>query len=116
MPVDVAVDPGVTVKGSPVRSLQKFLDAELTPAQREEVFRGLPAERILVETDAPDLRPPDERNPRPLRDAQGEAINHPANIDLAHRALAELRGLTPEALAGQVAENFARLFGSAMSE
>jgi predicted hydrocarbon binding protein len=44
MPVDVAVDPNVTVKGSPVRSLQKFLDAELTPAQREEVFRGLPEE------------------------------------------------------------------------
>ena len=49
----------------------------------------------------------------PLRDEKGESINHPANVDLAHRALAELRGLTPEALAGQVAENFARLFGNA---
>lgn len=44
MPADVAVDQSVTVKGSPVRSLQKFLDAELTPTQREELFRGLPAE------------------------------------------------------------------------
>jgi hypothetical protein len=41
---DVAIDQSVTVKGSPVRSLQKFLDAELTPTQREELFRGLPAE------------------------------------------------------------------------
>jgi len=28
----MAVDESVTVKGSPVRSLQKFIDAELTPS------------------------------------------------------------------------------------
>lgn len=38
------VDESVTVKGSPVRSLQKFIDAELTPEQREQVFAALPAE------------------------------------------------------------------------
>ncbi len=38
------VDDSVTVKGSPVRSLQKFIDAELNPEQREVVFRALPAE------------------------------------------------------------------------
>jgi predicted hydrocarbon binding protein len=32
----------VTVKGSPVRSLQKFIEAELTPEQREAVMRSLP--------------------------------------------------------------------------
>ena len=36
-------DESVTVKGSPVRSLQKFIDAELTPAQREAVLAALPA-------------------------------------------------------------------------
>ncbi|HUJ14632.1 MAG TPA: hypothetical protein VL284_12670 [Thermoanaerobaculia bacterium] len=42
-------DETVTVKGSPVRSLQKFIDKELTPAQRDEILRGLPddfAERM----------------------------------------------------------------------
>jgi uncharacterized protein (TIGR02265 family) len=34
----------VTVKGSPVRSLQKFIDAELTPEQRSSVLGALPAE------------------------------------------------------------------------
>jgi hypothetical protein len=34
----------VTVKGSPVRSLLAFIDKELTPAQREEVFAALPPE------------------------------------------------------------------------
>ena len=38
------VDESVTVKGSPVRSLQKFIESELTPEQREMVFRALPAE------------------------------------------------------------------------
>lgn len=37
-------DESVTVKGSPVRSLQKFIDTELTPEQRERVFSSLPPE------------------------------------------------------------------------
>lgn len=37
-------DESVTVKGSPVRSLQKFIEAELTPAQRDEVWSKLPPE------------------------------------------------------------------------
>jgi predicted hydrocarbon binding protein len=37
-------DETVTVKGSPVRSLQKFIDGNLTPEQRETVFRNLPPE------------------------------------------------------------------------
>ena len=38
------MDESVTVKGSPVRSLQKFIEAELTPEQREATFRNLPPE------------------------------------------------------------------------
>ncbi len=48
----------VTVKGSPIRSLLKFVEGELSAAQREELFAKLPADdvarlraRILV-TDA----------------------------------------------------------------
>src|SRR5258708_1573213 len=37
-------DESVTGKGSPVRSLQKFIDTDLTPEQRDAVFRSLPAE------------------------------------------------------------------------
>jgi uncharacterized protein (TIGR02265 family) len=35
-------DESVTVKGSPVRSLQKFIDGNLTPDQREKIFSSLP--------------------------------------------------------------------------
>jgi hypothetical protein len=38
------VDESVTVKGSPVRSLQKFIEAELSAAQREATLRNLPPE------------------------------------------------------------------------
>jgi predicted hydrocarbon binding protein len=37
-------DESVTVKGSPVRSLQKFLDSELTVAQLDAVLRTLPSD------------------------------------------------------------------------
>ncbi|MBV9494335.1 MAG: hypothetical protein JOZ54_08810 [Acidobacteria bacterium] len=40
----MASDETVTVKGSPVRSLQKFIEANLTPEQREDVFARLPPE------------------------------------------------------------------------
>ena len=40
----MSVDDSVTVKGSPVRSLQKFIESDLTPEQREVVYGSLPAE------------------------------------------------------------------------
>ena len=86
-----------------------FLD-ERKAAQRA-VFQQIPLARLLVETDAPDMRPPEARNAHPLQDAGGAALNHPANLALAYAALAELRGLSVGQLSAQVAENFARLFG-----
>ena len=88
-----------------------FLD-DRKAAQRA-VFERIPIARLLVETDAPDMRPPDDRNAHPLHDATGGPLNHPANLALAYTALAELRGLSVGQLTAQVAENFARLFGSA---
>jgi len=38
------MDESVTVKGSPVRSLQKFIDSELDPSQRDAVYGALPPE------------------------------------------------------------------------
>jgi len=37
-------DETITVKGSPVRSLQKFVETELTADQRESLLRALPAD------------------------------------------------------------------------
>jgi TatD DNase family protein len=81
-------------------------------ADRRENFRHIPADRLLVETDAPTKAPAGGRNHFPLGpDADGAAINHPANIAVTYEALAELRGLTLENLKRLVAQNFVRLFG-----
>ena len=81
-------------------------------AAQREVFRAIPAERLLVETDAPDMPLPSERVWVSLPDSsEGRALNHPANLPAVYEGLAELRGWTLETLTAQVAENFERLFG-----
>ncbi len=82
---------------------------ERKSAQRE-IFRTLPAERILVETDAPDLAPPPEKNPCPITDGNGKPLNHPANIVVAYDALATIRGTTRDELASVVEQNFTLFF------
>ncbi|HEY7577821.1 MAG TPA: TatD family hydrolase [Acetobacteraceae bacterium] len=66
-----------------------------------EIARDLPADRLLVETDAPYLAPVPFRGKR----------NEPAYVAHTARVLADVRGVTPEAIAGRTTENFRRLFG-----
>ena len=63
----------------------------------------LPADRILIETDAPYLAPNPFRGKR----------NEPAYVAHTARVLAEVRGLETEALAHLTTENFRRLFRKA---
>lgn len=65
-----------------------------------EIARDLPAERLLVETDAPYLAPVPFRGKR----------NEPAHVAHTARVLAELLNLTPDALADLTTTNFRRLF------
>jgi TatD DNase family protein len=61
----------------------------------------LPADRILVETDAPYLAPLPFRGKR----------NEPAYVVETAKVLAATRGVSPDAIARQTSENFFRLFG-----
>jgi TatD DNase family protein len=83
--------------------------------------RDIPAERLLIESDAPSMRLPAEFHTfrsataspvfnLPVSPA-GEVLNHPANIVRTYFALAELRQRDVASLARQVTENFNRLFG-----
>jgi TatD DNase family protein len=75
-------------------------------------FRTIPLDRLLVETDAPAMSVPPEKNHYPLPDSpDGNRINHPANLAAAYAALASLRGINVEKLAITVEANFFRLFG-----
>lgn len=68
-----------------------------------EAAVNAPADRILVETDAPFLAPIPHRGER----------NEPALVAYTAAALAELRGITSEELSALTTENFMRLFPTA---
>jgi TatD DNase family protein len=72
-------------------------------AELREIARDVPLERLLVETDAPYLAPVPFRGKR----------NEPAWVAHTARVLAEVRGMTPEALAELTTGNFRRLFRKA---
>ena len=80
-------------------------------SRQAEVFSAVPFDRLLAESDAPDMWPPDELNACPLKDSAGKQLNHPSNLIVSYRLLASLRGMTMEAMAGCLEENFNRLFG-----
>jgi len=65
-----------------------------------EIAAALPADRILVETDAPYLAPLPYRGQR----------NEPAYVVETAKVLAQTRGVSFEAIARQTTENFFRLF------
>lgn len=91
-------------------SFSPYFLHERKAAQRE-IFSRIAADRLLVETDAPDMWPPDERNPHPLHEADSrKPLNHPLNIEVAYAGLAEVRQVPVEDLADQVEANFKQLF------
>jgi len=65
-----------------------------------DVAKGLPLEKLLIETDSPYLAPQPFRGKR----------NEPAYVTEVARTLASVRNLSPDELAAATAENFRRLF------
>lgn len=72
-------------------------------SELRDIARDLPAERLLVETDAPYLAPVPNRGKR----------NEPAFVAHTAAVLAGVRGLTPDELADLTTANFRRLFRKA---
>lgn len=82
-------------------------------AAKREVFKTLPLDRLLVETDAPAMPLPPSNRTHGLPDLpDGTVINHPANLGATYAGLAALRKMSLETLSTAVAENFRRFFGS----
>ena len=69
-----------------------------------EVVRGIPADRLMVETDAPYLLP------RDIRPAPKSRRNEPHYLPYVVRAIAKARGETPEAVAAASTANARRFF------
>jgi TatD DNase family protein len=79
--------------------------------KQREIFKSVPADRLLIETDAPDQPLPPEKILHPLTGTDGKPLNHPANLVAVYSGLAEFLGEKPDSLAGRVEENFLRVFG-----
>jgi TatD DNase family protein len=71
-----------------------------------DVVAACPADRLLVETDAPYLAPVPYRGKR----------NEPAYVRQVAERLAQLRGLDPAALAQLTTANAARCFGERVAQ
>jgi uncharacterized protein (TIGR02265 family) len=117
------VDESVTVKGTPARSLQKFIDAQLTPEQRQALFDNLPSEyaaRLRVPVLATETLPVHilNRFTEEAAKAKGEPLE-----EFARRAGREAAGqavkgiyrffamvMTPSALLGRASQMWSSLY------
>ncbi len=103
-------DPYVSPAGETTR--QPLVDIKNPKSRRLELYQHVPADRILVETDAPAMPLPQAWRTHKLPPTEdGTPANHPGNIEAAYFALAALRGIELPTLAAQIEQNFLRLFG-----
>ena len=74
-----------------------------------EGFRRVPPERLLIETDAPDMLLPEDAVSYSLYDEQtGERLNHPGNLEASYRCASRCLSVSMGELRERVAENFRR--------
>ena len=85
-------------------SISGYFAHDRKAAQRE-VFKKIPLDRLLVETDAPDMLPP----PELIAFASGD-MNDPRNLPRIYEFAAKLFNMPLEDFAGRVATNFNSLF------
>lgn len=83
-----------------------------TKTRTQAVFRELPLDRLLVETDAPSMPLPQKWRTHKLPPGpDGVTLNHPGNIEAVYAGLAALRGISLEELSEIIAGNFVKFFG-----
>ncbi|ABE39947.1 TatD-related deoxyribonuclease [Rhodopseudomonas palustris BisB5] len=89
-----AIDLGLSISFTGILTFKKSQSLRDLAAE-------LPADRVMVETDAPYLAPGKYRGKR----------NEPAYVVETAKVLAEIRGVTLDEITRQTTENFFRLFG-----
>jgi len=80
-------------------------------ASHAAVFRAIPRDRLLIETDAPDQLPPADWVSHFTTDARGISVNSPVNLVRIAEGVSGLLGIPIEELATQCEANWMRFFG-----
>lgn len=78
--------------------------------EKLKTFESVPPERILLESDAPDMMPPPRLVRVPLFESGGEAINHPANLVSLYEAYARWQGFSTTEAVLRIRRNFVAWF------
>ena len=81
-------------------------------AKGRDAFRRVPPERLLIESDAPDMLPPPNACAFSLADADGNPLNHPGNLPAITAALASVLETSPDELQIRTGTNFSTFFGA----
>ena len=77
-----------------------------------DTFQQIPLDRLLLETDAPAMRPPIEFQTCPLPNEQ----NHPGNLTGFLTPLAKLLGIDTKELSNQIQNNFDNFYQTTATE
>lgn len=80
--------------------------------QKRAALAHIPPDRLLLETDAPDMIPPEPFRVPALAGVRRGQLNEPANLAGILRGVSDLLGEPPERLAARVFENSRRFFKS----
>lgn len=84
--------------------------------KKRKSFELIPDDRILIETDAPDMLPPESLRWHLLPgESPDSPSNHPANLTAIYGAFANWRGLSPEKVDSMITDNFDRWSGGIFS-
>lgn len=79
-----------------------------TRARKREALRHVPLDRLLIETDTPDMLPPPAARARELPGTRRKFLNEPANLPLILEGLAGILEMSPASLEDLLAANSRR--------
>ncbi|MEN6371118.1 MAG: TatD family hydrolase [Armatimonadota bacterium] len=80
-------------------------------SQSRRSLAAVPIDRLLLETDTPNMLPPERFRAVSVLSSEGKELNHPANLPAILSGIADFLGQTPDELSEILWQNAGRFFG-----